>query len=164
MSGVIHVIWGLLNFFLQVQIFALSFKEIPARNEYHTLVYLVLYSHKPGKKYTLYFNKHLYFFFLLYFLRNVGRQTKGKINLPSSSKSQFVGQAFELFQYPAFEFAAQSGTIDTFLYQKFVRGTIDLMNSTSWSALGRLPNSFELQEMAKSIVVKYPILGDFVSH
>jgi len=75
---------------------------------------------------------------------------------------QYIGISYEMFHYGAFDNAISGGNFDTLLYQKFIRGTIDLMISTSQSSAGRYPKPHELEEMAKSIVLKYPLLKDDV--
>lgn len=62
------------------------------------------------------------------------------------------------------DLAAQAGSIPEQLVHDIVRGTVSNMTSVSlcepWN---RLPTSTELKEMAKSLIVTYPLLGDPVN-
>ena len=75
---------------------------------------------------------------------------------------QYVSLRYDIYNYAAFEDVLVGGHVDTLMYQKFIRGTIDLMASTSQSNCGRYPKTNEIKEMAKSIAIRYPILRDKV--
>ena len=77
---------------------------------------------------------------------------------------QYVGPKFEVLRDPSFEAAVASGTLQNDLYHRYIPGTIHLMNSTAMKTHNRYPLAMELEEMAKTLVIKYLVLKDDVTN
>jgi len=52
--------------------------------------------------------------------------------------------------------------VEAEIYHDMIRGTISMMTSVSKQSGKEYPTPREIEEMAKSMVLKYPFLGDHV--
>ena len=73
---------------------------------------------------------------------------------------QYVGPKFEILHDASFEEAAKNDEIPPDLLLRYVRNTISSMDSVTQKSHHRYPLKMELEEMAKSIVTKFPVLRD----
>ena len=78
--------------------------------------------------------------------------------------SQVRSPQYKLYQDSDIDTAAKSGSIPVELRHRIIRGTIHNMISTALNSLwNRLPTTNEVMEMAKSLVIAYPLLSDPVT-
>jgi hypothetical protein len=75
--------------------------------------------------------------------------------------SQFKSPAYTVYKDKEVDMAVKSGNIPVELRHRIIRGTIHNMVSLAFNPpWNRMPTSNEVMEMAKSLIITYPLLSD----
>lgn len=99
-------------------------------------------------------------------LTKAGKSTKLSKPTPPTSPAtmQVTSPVFTIYRDRRVDLAVQTGSIPEHLVHDIVRGTVSNMISMTLSdPWNRMPTTIELKEMAKSLVVTYPLLCDPVN-
>lgn len=90
--------------------------------------------------------------------------TPKRISQTSPATLQVRSPIYTVYKDRRVDLAVKAGSIADDLVHDIVRGTVSNMLSVSLQdPFKRLPTTIELREMAKSLVVAYPVLNDPVS-
>lgn len=99
---------------------------------------------------------------LYYFLQICAtpNQNKGTSSLNDTTTSQYISPSYPISFDETFHAQAIKGSVDSDIYHRMVRGTITMMVTVAkQNGKDYLP-IHEVDEMAKSLVIKYPSLSD----
>ena len=74
---------------------------------------------------------------------------------------QYSGPVYDLYQDPLLDNLSDEIVIPAEIYHGFVRAQISIMVAqSSQEPFSRYPTNLEMEEMAKSIVIRYPAMKD----
>ncbi|XP_028417999.1 uncharacterized protein LOC114542723 [Dendronephthya gigantea] len=99
-------------------------------------------------------------------LTKAGPSTKRAKPTPATPPATFQVKSpvFTIYRDRRVDLAVESGSIPEHLVHDIVRGTVsNMISMTLCDPWNRLPTTMELKEMAKSLVVTYPLLSDPVN-
>lgn len=88
-------------------------------------------------------------------------EKEGKCEIAKSRNvSQVISPEYTIYRDKDIDIASKAGSIPDELVHRLIRGTIHNMKAIAYDTCKRLPNTQELVEMSKSIVLMYPSLKD----